>query len=248
MKSDWRDAFKLDSDAGPASPLAPDDAEALASAIVGRALPSSGSVAHFASSRTLFALTGIGGALAVLGLTYAVASSGCPSGTCGEPAVISGSGSRSLPSGAAPLETTLPSAPAPLEVAPVPVSALPDVAAAPLSSSRAPAKRDEHNAGRLETPSDLLAEANRARRDREWAHAAALYERVVGSQADESYAAMIALASLRLEHLGDPRGALALYERALAARPNGALSVQAEAGAARCRRTLGDETHARPAP
>ena len=66
-------------------------------------------------------------------------------------------------------------------------------------------------------------------------------ERVMKSQVDESYAATVALASLRLEHLGNPRGALALYESALSARPGGALPAQAEAGAARCRRVLGNE-------
>ena len=69
---------------------------------------------------------------------------------------------------------------------------------------------------------------------------AQLYERVMGTRADEAYAATVALASLRLEHEGDPEGALALYERALAMRPEGVLSAQARAGAARCRRTLGE--------
>src|SRR5262249_36873956 len=102
---------------------------------------------------------------------------------------------------------------------------------------------DDHAVVRSQsqTASDLLAEANRARRNSEWQRAASLYETVMRSQADESYAATVALASLRFEHFDDPKGALALYERALSTRPGGALSAQAEAGAARCRRAFGSD-------
>src|SRR5262249_48234228 len=84
-----------------------------------------------------------------------------------------------------------------------------------------------------QTPADMLAKANRLRGQREWGQAADLYQRVMTSKTDEAYAATVALAALHLEHLSDPRGALALYERALAMMPNGPLSAQAERGVER---------------
>ncbi len=241
MKPEWLDAFELDSEAGPASPLAPDDAKALASKIVDRALPTGGMGLALRSSRSLFAIAGVGGALTVLGLVYSVRSSECVDGTCAGP-TIAAAPARSVT--AAPEQPAIDSAPiAPAPIESVSVNALPNAVASSPSSALAPAKASPRP---RETASDLLAEANRARGQREWARAATLYERVMGSQVDESYAATVALASLRLEHLGDPRGALTLYERALSSRPGGALSVQAEAGAARCRRVLGEEKHSEP--
>ena len=246
MKPEWSEAFKLDSESGPAPPLASDEAKALASKIVERALSTSGTVAGSPGrSRMLVALASAGGAIAVLGLVFAVSSKEeptCPDGTCADrPASSAASVPVVVP--AAPRGAPAPLDPAPLET--VPVTALPNVAVSPASAQWS-AKAVEEGARARQTPSDLLAEANRARRDREWQRAAALYERVMNSQADESYAATVALASLRLDHLGDPRGALALYERALSAWPGGALSAQAEAGAARCRRVLGDKERASP--
>ena len=52
-----------------------------------------------------------------------------------------------------------------------------------------------------------------------------------------AYVARVAAASLRLDHLGDPAGALALYRGALA---GGALGEEALLGTARCHRALGD--------
>ena len=128
---------------------------------------------------------------------------------------------------ASPIATT--SSP-PIET--VAVTSLPNAVEAPAIAARPAAKIEP------KTASDLLAEANDARRQSKWAEAAAIYERVMRSEADESYAATVALASLRLEHFGDPRGALGLYEKALSARPGGSLTAQAEAGAERCRSAI----------
>ncbi|MBN9164456.1 MAG: tetratricopeptide repeat protein [Myxococcales bacterium] len=244
MKPEWLDAFELDSEAGPASPLATDEAKALASKIVDRALPTAGTGLALRSSRSLFAIAGVGGALAVLGLAYSVRSSECVDGTCAGPTIAAAPASSIIATPEQPAIDSAPTAPATIDS--VSVDALPNAVAPSPSTAPAPAKVSDPSARPRETASDLLAEANRPRGQREWARAAALYERVLGSQVDESYAATVALASLRLEHLGDPRGALALYERALSSRPGGALSVQAQAGAARCRRVLGEEKHSEP--
>ncbi len=246
MKSEWLDAFSLDEEEGPATPLAEQEAEALASKAVARALPSAAAASFVRSPRALFIAAGLGGGLALLGAVHGFTSNEAPclGGPCaGEPVTSAPASIAAV----APSGETLASEPpspegAALEA--VPISSLPDVTAhvaPPASSLRGPATVVEPREA-----SDLLAAANRARRDREWRRAAALYERVMRSQADESYAATVALASLRVDHLGDPRGALDLYERALEDRPGGALSAQAKAGAARCRRILSREEPARP--
>jgi hypothetical protein len=56
----------------------------------------------------------------------------------------------------------------------------------------------------------------------------------------EAYTARVAAAALHLEHLGDPRGALSLYQAALAGGGSGALSEEARWGIAACNRALGD--------
>lgn len=248
MKPEWLDAFTLDGEAGPASPLAPDEAKALASKVVDRALSTGGRGLALRSSRSLFAIAGVGGALTVLGLVYNLRSNECLDSKCAGHAVAAAPASSVTVSPEQPdVQPVIESAPiAPATIDSVSVDALPNAVARSPSTVHAPTKASEPSARPRETASDLLAEANRARGRREWARAAALYERVMGSQVDESYAATVALASLRLEHLGDPRGALALYERALSSRPGGALSVQAEAGAARCRRALGEEERSAP--
>ncbi len=89
---------------------------------------------------------------------------------------------------------------------------------------------------------DVMALANQRRKERAWREADALYRRVaarfVGT--DAAIVAMVASATLHLEHLGDPRGALTGYQRALAARPGGALAEEARWGIAEARRALGD--------
>lgn len=96
---------------------------------------------------------------------------------------------------------------------------------------------------------DLLGEANAKRVARQWRESDALYMRVV-RRAPRSLAAQTALvasASLRLEHLGDPKGAAARFRRALAIAPDGALAEEARWGlaeAARARHDDAAEAHA----
>ncbi|MDF2696767.1 MAG: hypothetical protein K0S65_5150 [Labilithrix sp.] len=224
MKSQWLDDFSLDGDPGPAAPLASDEATVLAASIVERAFTPGGGGGPLRRGKTFLAIATVSGALVVAGLSFhqRAADPRCADGTCGDRAVVERSSSPVALPVVRPAES----------IETVSVTALPDATASATASPPRPLVAGA-------SPSDLLAEANRARRDHEWTRAASLYERVMGSRADEAYAATVALASLRLEHLDDPRGALDLYERALAIRPGGVLTAQAEAGAARCRRVLG---------
>lgn len=63
---------------------------------------------------------------------------------------------------------------------------------------------------------ELLEAANTLRRERKWAEARDAYERVVREhpRSTEALSSAISAAALRREHLGDPRGALALLARA----------------------------------
>lgn len=134
-------------------------------------------------------------------------------------------------------------APAPISApAPAPAAAAPSIipeAAPPTAST--PARRAVSARG----PEDLLLLANRRRGERRFRDADALYQRVLlrhpGTPA--AYVAQLASASLRLEHLRDPRGARRLYEAALRTRPAGPLSEEARLGLADACRAL----HARDA-
>lgn len=216
MKPEWIDDFKVEDDGGPASDLRSEEASRYASSIVERAMPAAGSVGLW-RAKTFLVLSGVAGALTVLGASY-VAWQRAPrtEQVPNTPRVAVSVVPPSEPGSPPATET-------------VSIADLPNVVAAP-----APAAPTARSA----TPADLLAEANRARSTGEWTRAAGLYDRVVRAQTDESYPAMIALASLRREHFDDPQGALALYERALATRPNGTLTEQAQAGVARCRQAL----------
>lgn len=93
------------------------------------------------------------------------------------------------------------------------------------------------------TPEDLMKQANEQRRTRKWQAAEALYQRVVREHPGTSaaYVAAIAAASIRLDHLGDARGALRLYQGALASGVNRALAEEARWGLAEAHRALGDD-------
>jgi hypothetical protein len=93
-----------------------------------------------------------------------------------------------------------------------------------------------------ESAADLLGEANAKRAAKQWRESDALYTRVV-ERAPKSFAAqtaLIASASLRLEHLGDPKGALQRFRRALAIAPSGALAEDARWGIAEAARATRD--------
>jgi tetratricopeptide (TPR) repeat protein len=88
---------------------------------------------------------------------------------------------------------------------------------------------------------DLLDLANRRRSARRWRRAERLYRRVIQRhpRSDQAYAARVAAATLRLEQLGDPAGALRLYRSALAERRRRALRQEILYGIAECQRALG---------
>jgi hypothetical protein len=90
------------------------------------------------------------------------------------------------------------------------------------------------------TSDDLMKQANEQRRARRWRAAEALYQRVMDEHPGTSAAhvAAIAAAAIRLDHLGDARGALRLYRTALAG--GRALAEEARWGVAEAHRALGD--------
>lgn len=93
------------------------------------------------------------------------------------------------------------------------------------------------------TSEDLMKQANEQRRARQWQAAEALYQRVMREHSGTSaaYVAAIAAASIRLDHLGDARGALRLYQSALASGVNRALAEEARWGLAEAHRALDDD-------
>ncbi|MDF2692966.1 MAG: hypothetical protein K0S65_1349 [Labilithrix sp.] len=232
MKPEWLDAFTLDDQPSPAAPLRRDQADAWAIRAVDRTLKASSAGGMSRLTRRLLLVAGLGGGLTTLAMIHspwreAPLAHPAPSAVATPRSEASTSAVRSPPVQTVSVDD-LPSA-SPEPKAPVVRQPGPPP----------PAKSDREIPP--EAASDLLADANRLRATKDWARAAALYERVMSSTADESYAATVALASLRLEHFDDARGALALYERALSARPTGTLSAQARSGIERCRRALGNE-------
>lgn len=97
------------------------------------------------------------------------------------------------------------------------------------------------------TLEDWLATANTLRGERRWAEAEGAYLEAVRSAPSSraAYVARLSAASLRLEHLHDARGALALYREA--AQADGELDAQAELGVARAHRALGQRAAEREA-
>ncbi|WP_163781534.1 tetratricopeptide repeat protein [Myxococcus vastator] len=91
-------------------------------------------------------------------------------------------------------------------------------------------------------PEDLLLKANGLRSEGRWKEAEALYLRVIRAEPASlaSYVARVASGSLRLEHLGDARGALRQFKAALRIQPRGVLDQEAQHGIAEAHRVLGD--------
>ncbi|RKG70147.1 tetratricopeptide repeat protein, partial [Corallococcus terminator] len=91
-------------------------------------------------------------------------------------------------------------------------------------------------------PEDLLRQANALRTEGRWKDAEALYLRVIRAQPSSlaAYVARVASGSLRLEHLGDARGALRQFQDAQRFQPGGMLDPEARHGEAEAYRALGD--------
>jgi len=99
------------------------------------------------------------------------------------------------------------------------------------------------------SPQDMLQNANDLRAQHQWLAATQLYEKTLRTFPGraEAYSAMVAAGVLRLDQLGDPRGALALFSSALRARPQGALAEEARWGTIQAFRVLGDRPSERAA-
>src|SRR5262249_10496797 len=89
-------------------------------------------------------------------------------------------------------------------------------------------------------PEDLLAEANAARAEHRWRQADALYAQVASGPETSLavQAALVASATIRLEHMADPAGAARRFRAALAAGPRDALAEDARWGLAESARAL----------
>lgn len=90
-------------------------------------------------------------------------------------------------------------------------------------------------------PGELLARANHLRGEGKYRAAVRVY--MLALRADPRGAAgnvaAVAAAAIRLEFLNNPRGAAALYRRALSIRPQGPLALESYEGLARAYRALG---------
>jgi len=88
---------------------------------------------------------------------------------------------------------------------------------------------------------DELSAANDLRRQAQWRAAEAAYREIAARypEAPEAAVAQLAAAELRLEHLGDPAGALRSYE---AVPRRSALGVEALFGVSRAQRALGNRS------
>jgi tetratricopeptide (TPR) repeat protein len=98
-----------------------------------------------------------------------------------------------------------------------------------------------------QTPQDMLQKANDLRAQHQWFAATQLYEQTIRTfpKRAEAYSAAVAAGVLRLDQLGDGRGALDLFSSALRARPRGALSEEARWGVIQSYRALGDRASER---
>ncbi len=125
-----------------------------------------------------------------------------------------------------------------------PAIATPD--ADEIAMEPAPPPSPTHHAAAPAEPravNDLLGEANAKRAAHAWRESDALYARVVkrvpGTIAAQT--ALVASASLHLEHLGDARGAADRFRKALAIAPRGALAEEARWGLAQAARARHDD-------
>jgi hypothetical protein len=125
-----------------------------------------------------------------------------------------------------------------------------DTTEAPATSPELPEARDPVMSLPANAPvEDIVAYANQERKEKRWRAAEALYERVMRDHAgtDAAAIATVASASLHLDRLADPVGALRRYLQALRLRPDGPLAEEARWGLAETHRALGDKAAERSA-
>ncbi|MFY1828901.1 hypothetical protein ACN47A_23480 [Myxococcus fulvus] len=119
---------------------------------------------------------------------------------------------------------------------------VPSVPEAVALEPSAPVKPRSSAPSAAPAPEDLLRRANEHRATGQWKAAEALYLRVIRAepQGMSAYVARVASGALRLEHLGDARGALRQYQEALKGWPGGLLEEEAGHGVTEALRALGD--------
>ena len=124
---------------------------------------------------------------------------------------------------------------------PEPTTEQPIEAALPAPAALVEAEPAAHKAS-ARAPEDWLVEGNRLRIEQRWGRADAAYARAAqhAPHSQTAYVARVASVAVRLEHLGDARGALALYRAALHQAPRGALSEEIHWGIAEAYRALHD--------
>lgn len=163
-----------------------------------------------------------------------------------DPAPAKNPAEHSAPPAVEPVAAPPPSAPSP---AAEPPPALPSaIDREPTRTTSTPSPRRNAPSPKRETiepavpVEDLLRLANEQRRAQHWREADALYQRVlrVHAHTPAAYVAGVASATLHLERLEDPRGALRLYQSALSAQPHGSLAAEARYGLADTYHALGD--------
>lgn len=237
----------LDDERGPARPLAPGQADAMIAAALAAVPPvpapaPAPAPAPPVAAPPVAATTLSGGVIAGFVVGAIVATGVC------------------LATFAAmrPEPTATPLPPAPVLAPPTPVepAAQPAAIEAPVhdeATDEAPSAAPEPAAGPAAGPaprarpseqaaSDLLEQANTLRGHGELPAAAALYARVTHEHPGTfaAYVAEVSWSAMRLEQLGDPRGAERGFAHALRARRDGPLDLEARDGLARARRALGD--------
>jgi len=153
-----------------------------------------------------------------------------------------GSGTLGRPSG----ESQAPNPVAPVSAPPAPI----EVGAAveesgsgtPAPPAKVAAPRHALAASPQGTPEDMLRNANDLRARHQWLAATQLYEKTLRSYPGraEAYSAMVAAGVLRLDQLGDAKGAMSRFSSAVRARPRGPLLEEARWGAIQAYRSLGD--------
>jgi tetratricopeptide (TPR) repeat protein len=229
---DLVDALRLDGGAGPALPIN----DAAAAAIIGGALerafgaPGGGGGGGAGGGAGGFGAKLAGGVLAaaaVAGIVWWIVK---PDERMQRAA--------SVPIPVAPAAEVLPLPPE--EKAPIPEVEV--VIPVPAPEKPARPREEKPVAEPTKSVEDLMAEANAARKAKQWKKADALYLEVVRDHAKSASAqvALVASATLHLEHLGDPKGALQRF-RAAIGRVSGPLAEEARYGLAEAHRALGDD-------
>ncbi len=245
--------FALDAESGPARPV--DDPRA--AAIIAGALGGAGFPPPTSGSGPAGAGHAATGAKAGLAIKLAIVAGGLA--TVAAVAWIATRPPRTTtasppPAPALPTVAPAPAAvvpPSPPEPAPAPAPVEPAAIAAP-ATSEVPAPRHAHahappaSAERDPEPGaevdDLLARANAARAARDWKGADALYARVVTRSPAglAGQTALVASATLHLEHLGDPSGAERRFRRVLALDREAGLAEDARWGLVECAKARAD--------